>query len=139
MYFLQVYGGTSFPVRLYRAYYEGKTALYDMWMGNPVLTSVLFGLPMGFLSLICYSVCCADIMDAEDEEPGNYFSTSPHALSPRLILDFFFFQITKRKSEVLHYLFHFHTALVGFYTDPVNKHAFLSWLIYRVESRKFKS
>jgi thioredoxin domain-containing protein 10 len=42
-----------------------------MWMGNPVLTSVLFGLPLGFFSLICYSVCCADIMDAEDEETGN--------------------------------------------------------------------
>jgi hypothetical protein len=58
-------------VRLYRGYFEGKTALVDMWMGNPVLTSVLFGLPLGFFSLICYSVCCADIMDAEDEETGN--------------------------------------------------------------------
>ncbi|XP_065349237.1 protein disulfide-isomerase TMX3 [Cloeon dipterum] len=63
-----VYGGNSFFVRFYRAYFEGKTALADMWMGNPVLTSVLFGLPLGFLSLICYSICCADIMDAEEEE-----------------------------------------------------------------------
>lgn len=39
-----------------------------MWQGNPALTAVLFGLPIGFLSLICYSICCADIMDAEDEE-----------------------------------------------------------------------
>lgn len=43
-----------------------------MWRGNPVLTSVIFGLPLGFLSLIVYSICCADIMDAdEDEEPGK--------------------------------------------------------------------
>ncbi|XP_059489335.1 protein disulfide-isomerase TMX3 [Neocloeon triangulifer] len=63
-----VYGGNSFFVKLYRAFFEGKTALYDMWMGNPVLTSVLFGLPLGFLSLICYSICCADIMDADEEE-----------------------------------------------------------------------
>jgi hypothetical protein len=44
-----------------------------MWRGNPVLTAVLFGLPLGFLSLICYSICCADIMDADDEdEEGNH-------------------------------------------------------------------
>jgi thioredoxin domain-containing protein 10 len=42
-----------------------------MWYGNPVLTAVLFGLPLGFLSLICYSICCADIMDADDEEEGT--------------------------------------------------------------------
>ena len=39
-----------------------------MWKGNPALTSVLFGLPMGFFALICYSICCADIMDADEEE-----------------------------------------------------------------------
>ena len=42
-----------------------------MWQGNPVLTAVLFGLPLGFLSLICYSICCADIMDADEEEEGE--------------------------------------------------------------------
>lgn len=62
------YGGSSWMVRLYRAYYEAKSALSDMWRGNPVLTAVLLGLPMGFLSLIFYSICCADIMDAEEEE-----------------------------------------------------------------------
>jgi len=62
------YGGSSWTVRLYRAYYETSSALYNMWRGNPVLTSVLLGLPMGFLSLIFYSICCADIMDADEEE-----------------------------------------------------------------------
>lgn len=68
----QVFGGNTWWVRLYRIYFEGKTSLSDMWQGNPVLTSVLFGLPLGFLSLICYSICCSDIMDADDEEEGNY-------------------------------------------------------------------
>ena len=67
------YGGSSWMVRLYRAYYEAKSGLYDMWRGNPVLTSVLLGLPMGFLSLIFYSICCADIMDAEEEEEEEEF------------------------------------------------------------------
>ena len=62
------YGGSSWLVRLYRSYYEAKTSLFDMWKGNPVLTAVLLGLPLGFLSLIFYSICCADIMDAEEEE-----------------------------------------------------------------------
>lgn len=42
-----------------------------MWSGNPVLTTVLFGLPLGFLSLILYSICCSDILDAEDDEEGR--------------------------------------------------------------------
>ncbi len=63
-----VYGGSSYTVRLYRAYYEAKTNIYEMWKGNPALTAVLFGLPLGFFALICYSICCADIMDADEEE-----------------------------------------------------------------------
>jgi thioredoxin domain-containing protein 10 len=66
------YGGSSWLVRLYRAFYEGRSALSDMWRGNPVLTAVLLGLPMGFLSLIFYSICCADIMDAEEEEEEEF-------------------------------------------------------------------
>lgn len=67
------YGGSSWLVRLYRAFYEGRSALSDMWRGNPVLTAVLLGLPMGFLSLIFYSICCADIMDAEEDEEEEEF------------------------------------------------------------------
>ena len=64
------FGGNSLPVRIYRAWFEAKTSLYEMWIGNPVLTTVLFGLPLGFLSLIMYSICCADILDAEEEDDG---------------------------------------------------------------------
>jgi thioredoxin domain-containing protein 10 len=62
-------------VRLYRTFYEGKTSLFQMWAGNPVLTALLFGLPMGFMSLICYSICCADILDAnaEGESSSPYY------------------------------------------------------------------
>ncbi|GAB6025777.1 hypothetical protein CHUAL_011758 [Chamberlinius hualienensis] len=61
-------GGNGFFSRLYRVYFDVTSTLFDMWAGNPVLTAVLFGLPLGFLSLICYSICCADILDANDEE-----------------------------------------------------------------------
>lgn len=63
-----IYGGNTLLVRLYRNYFEAKQSLRDIWRGNPVLTSVLFGLPLGFLSLIVYSICCADIMDADEDD-----------------------------------------------------------------------
>lgn len=66
-----MYGGNSLLVRLYRMYFKSHKSLADMWRGNPVLTSVIFGLPLGFLSLICYSICCADIMDAADDEDDD--------------------------------------------------------------------
>lgn len=61
-------GGNAFHVRLYRSFFEARRSLVEMWRGNPILTSVLFGLPLGFLSLILYSICCADIMDADEED-----------------------------------------------------------------------
>lgn len=68
IFIIQSYGGNSLPVRIYRTYFETKRFLVEMWRGNPILTSVLFGLPLGFLSLILYSIFCADIMDADEEE-----------------------------------------------------------------------
>ncbi|XP_068222319.1 protein disulfide-isomerase TMX3 isoform X2 [Palaemon carinicauda] len=65
------FGGDSWPIRLFRVYYNAKTSLEDMWQGNPVLTALLFGLPLGFLSLICYSIWCSDILDADEEEEVN--------------------------------------------------------------------
>ncbi|XP_017778082.1 PREDICTED: protein disulfide-isomerase TMX3 [Nicrophorus vespilloides] len=62
------YGGNSYTVQLYRYYFEARSSLAEMWRGNPVLTTVLFGLPFGFLSLILYSICCSDILDADEEE-----------------------------------------------------------------------
>lgn len=62
------YGGDSFPYHLYRAYFEARTALAGMWKGNPVLTAILFGLPLGFLSIICYTTCCCDVLEASDDD-----------------------------------------------------------------------
>lgn len=67
----QIYGGDTFAVRLYRTYFQARTSLEYMWTGNPVLTTLIFGLPLGFLSLIFYSVCCTDILDAEEEDSSE--------------------------------------------------------------------
>jgi len=65
---IQAHGGTGFFARINRIYYDSTTTFKGMWYGNPVLTTVIIGLPLGFLSLICYSMWCADIMDAAEED-----------------------------------------------------------------------
>ncbi len=65
---LQPQGGKGYATSLRRTAFEARSSFVQMWKGNPVLTSVLFGLPLGFLSLICYSVCCGDILEASDDE-----------------------------------------------------------------------
>ncbi|XP_018401056.1 PREDICTED: protein disulfide-isomerase TMX3 isoform X2 [Cyphomyrmex costatus] len=65
------YGGNNWLVRSYRKWFETKTILISMWKGNPILMMVLLGLPFGFLSLICYGICCPDLLDASDDEDEN--------------------------------------------------------------------
>lgn len=64
----KVLGGDAYVVRVRRAWFEMRKLLAEMWFGNPILTTVIFGLPLGFLSMICYSVFCADILDADPDE-----------------------------------------------------------------------
>lgn len=94
---MKAYGGNSLAVRLYRTYFEARTSLTDMWSGNPVLTTVLFGLPLGFLSLILYSICCADILDAEEDEEGNKLTRIITVLKQ------FYCRGTARKERVIVY------------------------------------
>ena len=83
----QRYGGNSWLIRIYRSWFELKTTLSAMWMGNPILTMVLFGLPAGFLSLICYGICCPDILDADDDEEGiNLYCFTVYAVLNLLVL-----------------------------------------------------
>ncbi|XP_050538268.1 protein disulfide-isomerase TMX3 isoform X2 [Daktulosphaira vitifoliae] len=67
----KAYGGNGILIQLYRMYYETKTALINIWTGNPVVACVLFGLPGIFLLLILYSTCCTDIMDANEDDNDN--------------------------------------------------------------------
>ncbi|CAD7003713.1 protein disulfide-isomerase TMX3 [Ceratitis capitata] len=64
-------GGDTYFVRIRRVFFEAKKGLLDMWKGNPVLTTVIFGLPCGFLSLILYSIFCGDCFVANDEDDDH--------------------------------------------------------------------
>lgn len=78
--------------------------LTEMWKGNPVLTTVIFGLPSGFLLLICYSIHCTDILDA-DEDDGDDGETPTFESSSFLFtltyskLVFFFSDSSHEKKE----------------------------------------
>ncbi|XP_017299960.1 protein disulfide-isomerase TMX3 [Diaphorina citri] len=72
----QVYGGNNVGTKLYRMYFDTASSLSDMWRGNPVLMTVLLIVPSMFLLLILYSICCGNILDAdEDEEDDCGYST----------------------------------------------------------------
>ena len=66
-----VFGGDRFTVRLYRAIFETRRMVRDMWRGNPVLCFILFVVPFGFFLIILYSIFCADILDADDNEDDH--------------------------------------------------------------------
>jgi len=61
-------GGNSWPARIQRMAFDTWTALHTMYKGNPVLTLLLFGLPLGFLSIIIYTSCFSDIFEAKEED-----------------------------------------------------------------------
>jgi thioredoxin domain-containing protein 10 len=61
-------GGDHYHIRVKRALFDLRRTLYEMYRGNPVLLTVIFGLPLGFLSMICYSIFCSDFLDAEEED-----------------------------------------------------------------------
>ncbi|XP_064541662.1 protein disulfide-isomerase TMX3 [Drosophila montana] len=67
-----VYGGDTYFVRCNRALFELKRSLREMWRGNPVLMTVIFGLPLGFLSLIMYSIFCGDCLVTEEEQDEDH-------------------------------------------------------------------
>ncbi|CAG0919604.1 unnamed protein product [Notodromas monacha] len=71
-------GGRSYSTHFQRTVFEASVSLGQMWRGNPVLTSVLFGLPLGFLSLICYSIFCGDIMEARDDDEDQLIDDEFH-------------------------------------------------------------
>lgn len=71
-------GGDTFFYKVYRNYYSMKKTLGGMWKGNPVLTTVLLGLPLGLFSIICYTICCSDILEAGDDDDEQETADERH-------------------------------------------------------------
>ncbi|XP_071480016.1 protein disulfide-isomerase TMX3-like [Diadema antillarum] len=71
-------GGNSFLRKIYRVFYEIVKSIVMMWLGQPILMTLLIALPTILISFICYSICTAepidedaDIRDSEDEEEDD--------------------------------------------------------------------
>ncbi|KAK6056784.1 hypothetical protein COOONC_05708 [Cooperia oncophora] len=65
-------GGRSLPVRIRRMIFEIYLNITQMFATQPLLSSVLFGMPIAFLSIICYSICSADFsVDREEFYPDD--------------------------------------------------------------------
>ncbi|KAI1285377.1 hypothetical protein HDE_12052 [Halotydeus destructor] len=71
-------GGNSYFYRVQRAIYEIFSSLANMYRGNPILTVILIGLPFAFLSIIIYTSCCTDILDAKDEDEEELLQQEEH-------------------------------------------------------------
>ncbi|WKX93039.1 hypothetical protein Q1695_010791 [Nippostrongylus brasiliensis] len=85
-------GGRSLPTRIRRIIFEVYSNVSQMFATQPLLSSVLFGMPIAFLSIICYSICSADFNvdreefypedEDEDYDDGEEEVGSSHAVDP---------------------------------------------------------
>jgi thioredoxin domain-containing protein 10 len=76
---LPLRGGDTFYHRIQRLWFDSFSALGNMYRGNPVLTLLLFGLPLAFFSIIVYTSCCSELLDAreDDEEEEELLNGHP--------------------------------------------------------------
>ena len=61
-------GGDSYWTYCRRMLFDSIVSFVKMYHANPILTLLMFGLPLAFLSFIIYSACFADFIDAPDDE-----------------------------------------------------------------------
>lgn len=74
---LIVQGGNDHWSKLKRLGYDGFSTVSLMFESNPILTVILFGLPITFFSIIIYCSCCSDMLDGDgkmdfDEEDEEF-------------------------------------------------------------------
>lgn len=65
------FGGRHLTTRMKRMAFELYWNVAQMFATQPLLSSCLFGVPIAFLSIICYSICSADFTVDRDEFYGD--------------------------------------------------------------------
>ncbi|CAL2029325.1 unnamed protein product [Caenorhabditis brenneri] len=65
------FGGRHLLTRMKRMVFELYWNIAQMFATQPLLSSCLFGVPIAFLSIICYSICSADFTVDRDEFYGD--------------------------------------------------------------------
>jgi thioredoxin domain-containing protein 10 len=61
-------GGNGFGTRIARMGYDTYVAVNQMFQSNPILTTILFGLPCCLVSFLIYCSCFTDFLEGTDEE-----------------------------------------------------------------------
>ncbi|PAV71152.1 hypothetical protein WR25_07350 [Diploscapter pachys] len=63
----QPLGGRSWLTRIRRMAWEVYSNIAQMFAAQPLLSTCLFGVPIAFISIICYSICSADFSVERNE------------------------------------------------------------------------
>ena len=71
-------GGNTGWIRFKRSLFDSIVALVNMYHANPILTLLMFGLPLSFFALIVYSTCFSDMLDAPDDADLEEPLADPH-------------------------------------------------------------
>lgn len=71
---LEYHGGSSLSLELFRRLFNYQSMFVRMFKSNPLLTSLVMGLPTLILSFVVYMTCCQDeqvFEEEEDEDDGE--------------------------------------------------------------------
>ncbi|KAJ8277008.1 hypothetical protein GJAV_G00070380 [Gymnothorax javanicus] len=64
---VQAQGGDSILQRFKRLAYDAKSTVVSVFQASMLLGCVMFGLPIGVISLMCYGICSAQSYDGADD------------------------------------------------------------------------
>jgi len=65
---IEFFGGDSYFRRFRRPLWEFYRAVIEMFTEAPIISTIIFGLPFGVISIVCYFLCCFEGSDQSEEE-----------------------------------------------------------------------
>ncbi|KAK3746383.1 hypothetical protein QZH41_018215, partial [Actinostola sp. cb2023] len=71
------YGGDSYLQRIIRMFYSFFTTVYEIWTSQPIVATLMFGLPLLLFSFVIYMLCTVEVGDdqefnEEDNDEEHY-------------------------------------------------------------------
>uniref|UniRef100_A0A915KBB2 Uncharacterized protein n=1 Tax=Romanomermis culicivorax TaxID=13658 RepID=A0A915KBB2_ROMCU len=89
---IRAFGGKGIIQRFKRMIFELYSAVHGMFASQPLLSCCLFGLPLGVLSIICYTLCSTDnsvereeiYKESDDEEEESEIVDENHVASSQV-------------------------------------------------------
>uniref|UniRef100_A0AC35U0R9 Thioredoxin domain-containing protein n=1 Tax=Rhabditophanes sp. KR3021 TaxID=114890 RepID=A0AC35U0R9_9BILA len=90
---VQPMGGKTLYISFKRYIFEMSKGFFDMVTNQPILTTILFGVPSAFFAIIAYSVCSSDFSvdrneiyaDSDEEDYGNDSGTEESDIDNEIV------------------------------------------------------